>query len=390
MATEPLQGRPQGIYWYVLQTHAAAEIAFNRYVRSTTGAEGFLIDKNESEKKVRISNESEIFFKSGQNYEDLRAETLDGLIIDEYRQQDPRLWPVVRPMLAARHAWCDVLTTSNGFDHSYDLYNQALANPAEWGVVHAPSTEAWWWTPAEIASARASMSDDEFAQEIMAEFREMGVGKAYKNHSQANQIIQNPFSENHEWSPFLPIIVGLDFNVGLMCWELGQMKGPNFYYGDEIAVRNTDSEECATILANKVKNHRPGLILVGDSSGHARKTSAVGQTDYKIIHRVLSEFNIKYEDRTPDANPHVKDRVNCMNGKLKSADGSIHLWYNPIKCPYLKKNMERDKWKEKADGAVLDKSDPDATHASDAAGYPIAYFSELLKQTVGTLKVVNR
>ena len=180
-------------------------------------------------------------------------------------------------MLGRRQGWCDFYSTPNGFDHFKDLYDFAELNPSEWATFHAPSTEAWWWTQSEVASAQASMSEDVFAQEILAEFREIGVGKAYKNHGTWNQATENPFAVvGQTWSPYLPIVVGLDLNVGLMCWELLQHRGSQFYFGDEIAIENTDSEKCAKVLAEKVKDHRPGLILIGDASGNARRTSAVG------------------------------------------------------------------------------------------------------------------
>lgn len=392
MIEKPITGRRSGVYWYVLQTHSAAEIAFNRYLTQVSKANGFLIYKNESEKKVVLCNRASLFFKSGENYEDLRAETLDGCVIDEFRQQSPDLWPkVIRPMLARRNAWCDILSTPNGFDHTKDLYDFALEHPEEWATVHAPSTDAWWWSKEEIESARATMSDDEFAQEILAEFREVGVGKVYKGHGTWNQKTQNPFSiTGQQWSPYLPIIVGLDFNVGLMAWELLQNRGPDFYYGDEIAIKNTDSEECGKALVEKVKGHKQGVILIGDSSGNARKTSAVGQTDYSIIKNILKSAGIKCVDNTPEANPPVKDRINCVNAALKAADGSSHLWYHPTNCKYLKRDFERVKWKDGTDGAVLDKSDPLSTHASDAGGYPVVYYSVLLRKMVGTLKVIPR
>lgn len=390
MVYAPMQGRPEAVYWHVLQTYSAAEIAFNRYLRLVKNTAIFK-SKNESERWVQLRNESFVHFKSGFNFDDLRAETLDGCIIDEVRQQPAELWPeVIRPMLGRRGGWCDFYSTPNGFDHFKDLYDFALEHPDEWATFHAPSTEAWWWTPEEVASARASMSEDVFAQEILAEFREIGVGKAYKNHGTWNQATENPFAVRGQlWSPYLPIVVGLDFNVGLMVWELLQNRGHDFYFGDEIAVSNTDSEECAKILAEKVKDHKPGVILIGDASGNARRTSAVGKTDYTIIKNVLQSYGIKFEDRTPKENPFVKDRINCFNGLLKAADNTIHLWYN-AQCKYLKRDFERVKWKQGADGAILDKSDPLATHASDAGGYPLCVLSELMRNRPGVMRVINR
>lgn len=388
----PLQGRDDGVYWYILQTYAAAKIAFNRYWKPLKNTP-LLKDKSETERFIMLSNGASLFFKSGKNFEDLRAETLDGVVIDEFRQQDPSLWPeIIRPMLARRKGWADILTTPNGFDHGYDLYNFAKDHPEEWTTFHAPSTEAYWWSSEEIQSARSLMSEDEFAQEILAEFREFGSGKVYKNHGVYNQAFENPFASMGEtWSPYLPIVVGLDFNVGLMPWELMQVRAADFYIGDEVSVRNTDTEQNAIVLADRVQGHKPGVILIGDSSGNARKTSAVGKTDYTIIKQVLKDRGIKFEDKTPSDNPAVKDRINCMNGRLKAADGSIHLWYHPVRCKELKKDFEKVKWKDGATGAIIDKtSDFERSHASDAAGYPVAHYSALMKNFVGTLQVIPR
>lgn len=388
---KPLQSRDNGVYWYILQTYGAATVAFRRYFKMVQGTP-LLVDSNKSERFIQLMNGATIFFKSGKNFEDLRAETLDGAVIDEVRQQHADLWPmVIRPMLSRRKGWCDFLSTTNGFDHFKDLYDFALIHPDEWSVFHAPSTEAPWWTEEEITSAKTTMSEDVFAQEILAEFREIGAGKTYKNHGVHNQLAENPFAvRGYEWSPYLPIIVGLDFNVGICAWELGQVKAGDFYFGDEIALENTDTEQMAVVLAERVKDHRPGIILVGDASGNARRTSAVGETDYKIIKKVLQSKGIHYEDKTPTENPGVKDRVNCVNSMLKAADGSVHLRYNPVRCKYLKRDFERVKWKQGADGAFLDKSDPLATHASDAMGYPVTLFSNVFRERPGRMRVIVR
>lgn len=394
----PLRGRSGGVYWYVLQTFAAAEVAFKRYLRLIDQTPIFK-SKNKSDKWVELCNRATVHFKSGKNYQDLRLETLDGVVIDEVRQQHPDLWPmIIRPMLGRRKGWCDFLSTTNGFDHFKDIYDYALAHSDEWATFQAPSTEAPWWTQSEVESARGTMSEDVFAQEIQADFREIGVGKAYKNHNSAiHGRLDNPFAiRGMEWSPFLPFIVGLDFNVGLMVWVIGQKKGYDWYWGDEIALENTDTEQCAKVLAEKIKRHQsmlfntmPPVVLVGDASGKARKTSAVGQTDYLIIERVLREHNIPFENRTPSENPGVKDRVNCVNSVLRAADGSVHMWYHMTRCKHLKRDCERVKWKQGADGAFLDKkSDPKATHASDAMGYPVTLLSDMLKRPVGKMRVL--
>ena len=392
MVYKPLQGRPGGVYWYILQTHTAAEVAFNRYWDLLHPTQLLMKEKpNESEKFVHLVNGAKVFFKSGQNFEDLRVETLDGVVIDEYRQQDPALWSrVIRPMLAFRSGWADVYSTPNGYDHFYDLF-EAAKTDSEWGCFHAPSTDAWWWTPEEVASAKATMSDDEYAQEIMAEFRELGMGKVYKNHGIWNQVPTNPFAITGQlWSPHLPIVVGLDFNVGLMCWELGQFRGRDSWFGDELAVPDTNTQECAQILLPKVRSHPSGVVLIGDASGKSRKTSA-SATDYQIIMQVLTAGGVKLlKNKTPEANGGVHDRVNICNAALKDANGEVHARYSPEKCPRLKRDLERVLWRQGTGNTDLDKRDPLLTHPSDAWGYSQVLHSDAWKPKVGKLRVISR
>ncbi len=346
---------------------------------------------SDSELSVELINESIIEYKSGEVLDRLRGATLHGAVIDEVRDQHKDLWPmVIRPMLTTTQGWAAFVSTPNGFDQFYDLFERS-STEKEWYSLHSPSTCNPVFTKKEFELLRSEMSEDEFAQEILAEFRELGVGKAYRTHGTWNQNEQNPLAiPGQKWSPYLPIVVGLDFNVGLMCWELGQYANHTAWFGDEIALKNTHTEECALILASKVKDHRPGVVLIGDASGKARKTSAAGQTDYTILERVLKNANIPFRNLTPEDNPNVKDRVNAVNAMLKSASGEIKLTYSPTHCKRLKLDLEKVKWKEGADGAVFDKSDPELTHASDAAGYPIVYYSDLLKKEVGGLKVIPR
>lgn len=394
MIKRPLEGRRFGHYWHLLQTYSAAEIAFNRFVRLfPKNSWSYMWSKkpNESEKTVFLTGFREVSFKSGKEYNNLLTETLDGAIIDECREQDKELWQrVIRPMLAKFKGWCDFYSTPNGFDWFYDLYKFALERPEEWGTFHAPSTEAWWWTPEEIESAKREMSEALFAQEILAEFRNIHTGRVYKNYGDHNLVDSNPFSpKGGEWSPFLPILVGMDFNVTPMCWHLGQHRASQIYWGQRIWLENSDTAEASEELVSKVKGHTPGVILCGDATGKARKTASAGETDYSIIHATLKRCGIKYTDITPTENPIVKDRVNTINSRLKSASGETSIFIHR-RLKELITDLERVTWKPGSD-ATIDKSDPMLTHASDSIGYPTCVLLPIRNiGDIGGMWVVNK
>lgn len=394
---KPLQSKQNSVYWHVLQTHSAAEVAFTRFCQPIFNNPSVVMRKpHESHKWVQLIGNRNIFFKSGENFEDLRTESLDGCIIDEARQQDSKLWPmIIRPMLSRSKGWCDFLSTPNGFDHFYDLFEHAR-DPAntEWAAHYAPSSEAWWWTPEEIASAKKTMTPLEFEQEIMAQFVSIFAGRTY-TFGQENISNVNPFCGEDKPSKYIPILIGLDFNVNPMCWTLGQQKLKQFYWFDEIYIRNTTTQECAGVLVQKLKKiiddglkAEPQVVIVGDPAGNSRNTKST-ESDFAIILNALKIAGIKYENRTPEKAPPVKERVNTVNTHLKSADGAVNMWIHP-KCKQLKYDLERCSWKE-GDQLILDKSNPDLTHSTDSIGYPIHVLSPLTSHgDVGRLLVIRR
>lgn len=402
MLWKPHKGPRQAVYWYILQTFAAAEVAFRRYREFYTQCPGIFDGKpNESDLRFRLKNSDRyIFFKSGQNYQDLRIETLDGVIIDEMRQQNPMLWTqIIRPMLAKKKAWADIYSTPNGYDHFFDIYEDAARDP-EWGRFHAPSTEAPWWTPAEILSAKRSMSESEFAQEIMAEFRDLTKGKVYITHGTHNQLTHTPFVTSDPQrlvSDKYPILLGCDFNLSPMSWHLGQTDRTKFYFFDEIHLNASHTPEATSALIEKLRDIKdrgllkaqPNLIICGDATGSAGQRAAAAQSDYDILLTGLRSAGFSFDNRTPDANPRIKDRIQNMNAKLKSADGTVRFFYNPETCPALKKDFDRVVWK--ADGVLDEGKLKDLTHASDSVGYPVARLSPLKGiNNVGIPRVIIR
>lgn len=399
MFRRPLEGRRLGTYWYVLQSHQAAEIAFNRFVKLFPKQTWkYLWGKrpNESEKTVFLTGGREVGFKSGDNYQGLRIETLDGVIIDECREQDKRLWTqVIRPMLGRRKGWGEFYSTPNGFDWFYDLAESAKTKQ-DWTVVHAPSTEAWWWTPEEIESTKSDMSMPEYEQEILAQFRNLTTGRAYMLFSDVNKARSCPWLTGKPWSPYDPIIVGLDFNLSPMSWTLGQVNAERWWWFDEIHLKNSHTQEAAGELRDKILTMRlqgfrgnPEVILLGDATGKATQRSS-NKSDYDIVKETLKEAEIRFTDKTPESNPSIRDRVNSVNSKCKNAHGDANLWVHDIQCRHLVYDMERVTWKEGADFLLNPGPLKELTHNSDSIGYPIHALTPIRGVRAGKQRIIQR
>jgi len=193
-------------------------------------------------------------------------------------------------------------------------------------------------------------------------------------------------------------VLGCDFNVKPTAWTLGQTTGGAWWWFDEIRIKNTHTAECAQELVAKIKKckaaghkARPAVIICGDASGKSRKTSAVGETDYSLIKVALKEAGITFTDKTPDANPGVKDRVNTVNSKCRAANGDVRLYLHPKNCPQGKRDLERTTWKEGSSAILEDKKDKERTHSSDSMGYPITILTPIKGvNVVGKVSVISR
>ena len=76
----------------------------------------------------------------------------------------------------------------------------------------------------------------------------------------------------------------------------------------------------------------------------------------------------------PSVNPPVKDRINCMNARLRNSVGQYRIMIDR-KCEHLIQDLEQASWRADPHGnplAELDKADPKKTHVSDALGYLVA------------------
>lgn len=364
---------PGSTSWFISPTYDQAKVQYRRLVGMLWPISEIMLKKNQSELRVKLVNQSQIVFKGGQNFEALRGETLNGCVIDEVREQDPILWPmIIRPMLATTKGWAAFISTPNGFDSFYDLATKAMHDDTgEWFFMEAPSSCNPLISAQEVANMKRNMTEKQFLQEVMAQFIDLNSGKAYYNFSSNNLVDLNPFVKNgEEWSPHLPIAVAMDFNVNPMAWTLGQERNKQFYWGDEITLADSNTPEAAEHLVEKVRNHKPGVIIIGDSAGKSRSTKSTGQSDYDLIATALKKAGIKFDNQTPEASPGVKDRVNTFNNLLKDGQGVAHCWINR-KCKTLIKDCERVSLRENSSGVfALDKrKDASLTHASDGVGY---------------------
>jgi hypothetical protein len=342
----------------------------------------------------------QVLCKSMENFNMRRGIEIGSFWLDEVRDLRKEAFDMMMGRLRDKRVDNDLqgrLTTSPaGFNWLFDYFDpRGDLHNEEFGQIEATSYDNIFLPDGYIPSLEKQYSEELFRQEILGEYVNLVTGQTYKNFGLHNIQEQNPFAPDGSlWSPYLPLVLACDFNINPMAWTIGQHKINQIHWNDEIWLQHSDTEEATEELCARIHgwHHEvPGIVIIGDSSGKALKTSASGKTDYDILHNKLREHGIKYVDKTPEANPMVKDRVNTMNSRLKSKTGEVGLTISRKRCPKACRDLERVTWKEGA-SAILDQdTDKTLTHSSDGMGYAHCILTPIKRQeNVGKLRVVVR
>lgn len=136
------------------------------------------VRSNESELRVDLPNGGRLRLYGADNYDRLRGIYLDGVVLDEFADMDPRAWSeVIRPALSDRQGWAAFIGTPKGRNAFWEVYERARASD-DWYDLRLRASETEIIPQAELDLLRAEMSEDEFAREMETSF-EAAIEGAY-------------------------------------------------------------------------------------------------------------------------------------------------------------------------------------------------------------------
>jgi Terminase large subunit, T4likevirus-type, N-terminal len=364
---------PGRLVWYVGPTIKQSKRILWKLLKKMT-KELWASTPSETDLRIELLSGGTICVRGADNYDSLRGDGLDFVVLDEYACISRAAWTeVLRPALADREGRALFIGTPQGFNHFHELVESAEGQP-DWKVFQYTTAEGGNVSLKELASAAQDLDERAYLQEFEAKFATLGVGRAYYAFDRARHV--QPFRFN----PHLQLSWSLDFNMNPLCSVLAQVQenGGVAVLEELILPDSNTAAACEEFLARTAKwfSGAPLSVCVyGDSTGEQRRTSA-SRTDWQIVKDFFGRYPERFHAtfRIPSANPPVKDRVNCVNAKLKSHLGQYRVLVNPS-CKSLIKDFEQVSWKADPHGnslVDLDKSDPMRTHVSDALGYLIA------------------
>lgn len=304
----------------------------------------------------------------------------DGGILDEYGNMKPHAWGAnIRPALADRNGWCDLIGVPEGRNHYYEMAERAKASvlergrDSEWGFFHWKSSLIL--PESEIRAARENLDQLTFEQEYEGSFINFH-GRAYYTYTDANKA-------HLEIERKSDLHFGFDFNVepGVCAvWQEGLL--PNGLVGTKVIGQVYIPQNSNTVAVCKRliqdwgdKDIYTGDIYIyGDATGGNRGSAKVAGSDWDLVMEVLRpHFRDRLKIRVPRANPPERSRVNALNSRCMSSTGDRRLFVDLTKAPDVNRDLDGVRLLEGGSGELDKVSDKRLTHISDALGYGIYY-----------------
>ena len=113
------------------------------------------------------------------NPDSLRGIYLDGVVLDEVGDMNPKVWnEVLRPALADRLGWALFIGTPKGANHFKDFRDRA-EKEEDWALLEFKASQTKIIPEAELAAAHREMGEDKYAQEFECSFNAAIEGSYY-------------------------------------------------------------------------------------------------------------------------------------------------------------------------------------------------------------------
>jgi len=131
---------------------------------------------HDTELRVDYPNGGQVRLYGADNPDALRGIYLDGVVLDEFADMDPRVWSeIIRPALADRQGWAVFIGTPKGRNAFFELWRRSQSEQ-DWFSLMLKASETGLIPESELALAKRDLSEDQYAQEFECSFDAAVVG----------------------------------------------------------------------------------------------------------------------------------------------------------------------------------------------------------------------
>lgn len=356
---------PNSVVWYLTNSRQQAKSLVWDKLKKKLRTLRWIKDTNESELTIHLVNNSKICLKSAEQGDNLRGESLNFIVLDEFADIDlDIIWnQIIRASLSDKKGHALFIGTPKaGNQTARDLYDNYLTKKG-WMSFSYTTIDGGFVDAEEIEQAKQDLSPKVFAQEYLASWEQFAGVIMYEFGEHNITEIVKP--SQHE-----QLVVGMDFNVTPAICQIGRNTRNGIEIFDEIVLENSNTNEMSQELRNRYPTNP--ITVFPDPAGQQRKTSANGNTDIKILE--MAGFTTRYHR----SHPLVKDRINACNSLFfRREDLTTRFKIDP-KCKHTIKSLKN--WTYKPETMIPEKDGWD--HACDSLGYLIEFLYPIQKPQI--------
>jgi hypothetical protein len=311
---------------------------------------------NESDLTITLVNGSTISLRGADNPDSLRGVGLDFCVLDEFAMIEEKAWSeVLRPTLSDKQGSAMFISTPMGQGNwAYDLYQRGKATEEHhWESFQYTTLDGGNVPEEEIEQAKRDLDERTFRQEYLATFETAG-NRIYYGFDRGTHVAAHAYDTQ-------ALYTGWDFNIDPMSVVVAVRTGDHLHVIDEIRMFSSNTQEAVEEIKGRYPKSR--IWAFPDPASKQRKTSAGGVTDLTILQ------NAGFVVKVPNAHTPVRDRINAVNSRLKSAMGDINLTFAPG-VKHTIEGLERQTYKP---GSTTPDKDSGYDHMNDALGYMVDY-----------------
>ena len=156
--------------------------------------------RNESELKIDLWNESRIQIFGADHADSLRGMGFHGVIMDEYAIMAPRVWTeIIRPAIADTNGFVIFIGTPMGHNQFWEVYDYAQRGDPNWYAAMYRASETDVIAKEELRHARSIMTEEQYNQEFECSFTAAVSGSYYgklmTNADNEDRVCDVPYDE---------------------------------------------------------------------------------------------------------------------------------------------------------------------------------------------------
>ena len=270
---------------------------------------------HETELRVDYENGGQVRLYGADNPDALRGIYLDGVVLDEYADMDPRVWSeIIRPALADREGWAVFIGTPRRRNNFFEMWRRANAEP-DWFALMLKASETGLIPESELKLARRDLSEEQYAQEFECSFEAAIVGSYY------GKLMTAADAERR--------ITGVPYDPAALvwtAWDLGIRDATAIWFAQVIGreIRIIDYYEASGVdLGHYVRAlaNRP-YLYAGHVMPHDAQAKELGTGKSRL--EVLESLGMKNITLAPMH--RIEDGINAVRVFLPKC------WFDAQKC----------------------------------------------------------